>query len=182
MNKAITVLFITMISLQSTGFIQAQSAPDFSQPSAVIAAYLSALATEGDSARAARLNGLFTSGGQINATLQLDVNRARHQLGTVDDFIENSKAFYKDHIINYQELERSIDYYQDLAAVNSLVGQRIVERASGTIYDQLVWMSFDMIYAKNRWYLTTVSWVNAIEGQAIEDTMLQDTLWHQPGK
>lgn len=182
MNKGIIALLAIMFSLQSTGKILAQTAPDYSQPSAVIAAYLSALATEGDSARAARLSSLFAPGGQINATLQLDVNRARQQIGTVEEFITNSKSFYNDHTINYQELERSIDYYQDLAAVNSLVGQRIVEKSSGVMYDQLIWMNFDMIFTKNRWYLTTVSWINAIEGQAIEDAMLQDTLWHKPEK
>ncbi len=173
-------LFLTLCLLVGISLGGRAQEKRYIQPSQVIAAYLGMLSEENDSIREVRMAELFADEGRMNATLQFNAKQAQQKVGSGQDFLMNAKDFYTEHIIQYQEIERSIDYYQDLATVHSTVLQRIEDKLRKEAYEQWLWMVFDLAFMNDRWYLTAVSWVNAYDGESIQDAMLQDTLWHQP--
>lgn len=180
MNKQLfIVLLFGAISLPMKSNAQTPAAP-YGQPSQLIGAFLKTLSEPNDSIRSSRLEEILAAEGRMNATLQFGPSSARQQIGSGEDFLQDAKAFYTKHLINYQEIERSIDYYQDLATVHSTVLQRIEDKVSKEAYEQWLWIIFDLAYMNDRWYITAASWVNAFDGVPIQDAMLQDTLWHQP--
>jgi hypothetical protein len=168
---------IGMMFIASLGVTQEAR---YAQPSQVIAAYLGMISEGNDSIQRARMSELFATDGQMNATLQFSASNVKQAIGSGEDFLTNARDFYTENNIYYQEVERTIDYYQDLASINSLVLQRIEDKLRKEAYEQWLWMTFDLAYMNDRWYLTAVSWVNAYEGESIQDALLQDTLWHQP--
>lgn len=155
----------------------------FATPSRVINAYFDAISETNDALRSTKLKALFIGDGQMNATVHRSSNIANQKLGTVDQFLNSSSSFYNEHNVSYDERERSIEFYQDIALVHSLVFQVIEEKAQDDVlYNEWIWMAFNLAYAENRWWLTTVSWVNSLDYQNIDEAMLQDTLWHNPEK
>lgn len=149
-------------------------------PSDVIASFYRALEMPTLEERSQALNALFIEGGTIQSIVQRSSTVSSAKGGSVKDFLKGSTNFYLNNTMSYDEIERSIDYYVDVAMIHSLVFQSIVERKNPSIvYEQMLWFTFSMAYQDDRWYLTNVSWVNAFEDEDIDDAMRLDTLWHQ---
>jgi len=177
MNRARLTIGILLLS---TSCMLGQVSTPLSTPTEVMERFYSALASENDSTRNAELKTLFIEGGSIHATLQSNQQTSRTQLGSVDAFLKNSAPFYAANKLDYQEVERNIDYYQDLLHVQSVALQRIEDKQTKEEFEQWLWISLDMAYQNERWYITAASWVNSIKGYPIRRAILQDTLWHKP--
>ena len=151
----------------------------FDNPSEVITSFYRAMEQEALETRSAELKALFLEEGTIHSIVQKSSLTSSPKGGSVTDFLQGSSGFYLANTMSYDEIERSIDYYVDIATVHSLVFQTIVERNNANIaYEQMLWFSFTMVFEKDRWFLTNVSWVNTFEDEDIDDAMRLDTLWH----
>lgn len=177
MHRFLLILITGCVSLAA----KAQDTTDYTQVGEVVHAFYSALSEPNDSARAARFEQLFTPEAQVNAIIQKTQSTASPALGSWKKFLENSQPFYTRFKVDYDEVERELEYYVDLASIHSLAYQVSTEKASGTDYRQMIWVQMDLVFAKDRWYIAYVSWVNEVTGMPIEDALLQDTLWHPPG-
>lgn len=170
--------FIILLQF-AQGVMVAQEAK-FENPDAVMQTLYQTLQLENDSARYATLQALFLESGQVNASLQLSGSQSNQKLGHWKTFTTQSAQFYAEHLVRYDEIERHIDYYQDLASINSLVFQTIVNKSNQTEqFEQMMWFSVQMVYTNNRWFISSASWVNGIDYE-IEDALTPDTIWHDP--
>jgi len=173
----LTSIFLLMGLLSS---FQAESQSNYETPNEVISSLYEALEAEADTTRAQLMSDLFIDKGTIYTILQRSSLSSNSKGGGFDRFLKGSDGFYATHTMTYDEIERSIDYYVDLALVHSLVFQNIVEKAKpNTTYEQMLWFSFTLVYQKDRWYLTNVTWVNAFEDEDVNNAMGLDTLWHR---
>lgn len=142
----------------------------------------SALSDSNDTRRAQVFEQLFTKEGQVNAVIQKSASASSHALGSWKQFLDNSTPFYAAYKVDYDETEREIDYYVDLASVHSLVYQSATDRKTGNVYRQMLWIQIDLVYAGNRWYIDHVTWINEVPEIPVRDALLQDTLWHKPSR
>ncbi|MEQ9187648.1 MAG: hypothetical protein RLP15_07920 [Cryomorphaceae bacterium] len=173
------VAYILTLCFWLGGFA-AISQTNLGNPSEVIASFYRALELPTLEERSQALNALFMEDGTIQSIVQRSSMVSSSRGGTVKDFLNGSNDFYLNNTMSYDEIERSIDYYVDVAMIHSLVFQSIVERKNPSVaFEQMLWFSFSMAYQDDRWYLTAVSWVNAFEDEDIDDAMRLDTLWHQ---
>ncbi|NQV52469.1 MAG: hypothetical protein HQ500_04760 [Flavobacteriales bacterium] len=169
----IALLFFGLLASVSFG----QSS--FDNPSEVITSFYRAMEQDDLATRSTELKALFLEDGTIHSIVQKSSLTSSPKGGSVTDFLQGSGSFYRANTMSYDEIERSIDYYVDIATVHSLVFQTIVERGNTSVaYEQMLWFSFTMVFENDRWFLTNVSWVNAFEDEDIDDAMRLDTLWH----
>ncbi len=170
------LILIALLSL-SAGSIFSQS-PNNESPQATINAFFKASAAADDSTRQAIFSSIFLNDGQVNSVNQME-RSAPSKLGTWETFLEESASFYTAYDLSFDEVERTINYYEDIASVRSLVYQTVAVKNSIVVeYEQFLWYTFDLIYQKNGWYISSVTWINAIESQPIDDALIQDTIWH----
>ena len=148
-------------------------------PQAAVNAFFKASAENNDSTRASMFASNFEEAGQLNSINQLDAQNSSSKLGPVYTFLDQAAGFYKDYSLAFDEVERSINYYEDIAAVHSLVYQTVTEKTGlKTTYEQFLWYHFDLIYKNDGWLISSVTWINAIDSQPIDDALIQDTIWH----
>ena len=156
------------------------NAQNYESPNTVISDWYNALEETDATKRADMMKQLFIDNGTIHSVLQRSSLSSTLKGGSYNEFLKNSSDFYNTYTQGYDEVERSIDYYIDMAMVHSLVFQSIVEKSKpGVAYEQMLWYSLTMVYRNDRWYLVSVSWVNAFGDESIDDSMEIDTLWHR---
>jgi hypothetical protein len=150
-------------------------------PNALITAFYGALMEADSAKRHDAFSQLFHDQGTLFAVLQKGDMLSSTKGGPYENFLHGSGSFYAENTMSYDEVERSIDYYVDMASVHSLVYQSIrSNRRVSTVYEQLMWFNLSMVYVNDRWFLLDVSWVNAYDGDRIDNAMEQDTLWIKP--
>ena len=148
-------------------------------PQDAVNAFFKASADDNDSTRQALFLAIFGEQGQVNSINQRDAKSAASKLGSLNSFLDQSASFYSSYSLAFDEVERSINYYEDIASVHSLVYQTVTEKTGiKASYEQFLWYHFDLIYQNNGWLISSVSWINAIDSQPIDDALIQDTIWH----
>ncbi|GEM_PF-486395 len=171
-------LFYISIALSLTLSTNAQRVI-LESPQDVVNAFFKASSESNDSSRTAMFNAIFSASCQVNSINQRDSKNATSKLGSLSSFLEQSSSFYDSYSLAFDEVERSINYYEDIASVHSLVYQTVTEeKGIKTQYEQFLWYNFDLIYSDNGWLITSVSWINGIDSQPIDDALIQDTIWH----
>lgn len=177
MNKTLCITFLLLLSLCG----KAQDTAYSALGNTVNALY-SSLSDSNATNRSRVFEQLFTREGQVNAVIQKNASTSSHALGSWRQFLDNSTPFYAAYKVDYDETEREIDYYVDLASVHSLVYQTATDRKTGSVYRQMLWIQIDLVYAGHRWYIDHVTWINEVPGIPVRDALLQDTLWHKPSR
>jgi len=168
-----------MLLLFATG--RAQDT-DFSELGNIVSAFYSSLSDSNATRRAETFARLFTEKGQVNAVIQKSPSASSYALGPWKQFLQDAVPFYSTYKVAYDEIEREIDYYVDLASVHSLAYQTVTDRKTGNRYQQMLWFQFDLVYSNNRWYIDNATWINQVPEVPIQDALLQDTLWHKPSR
>ncbi len=175
-------LFHISLCLIFSAALNAQEA-SYGSPQDAINGFFEASSASDDSVRQSIFSSLFLADGQINAIIFKEDQSVINKLGSWKKFLGESTSFYNSYDLSFDEVERSINYYEDIAAVHSLAYQTLTEKINpSVIYEQFLWYTFDLIYDGNGWKLASASWINATDNQPIDDALTQDTIWHTLNK
>ena len=166
------VLLFTTISLSA-------QEKDFSSIDIVVKSFYEALAQDNSDTRAQQLATLFTKDGQISSVNHANNNTASIKNGSWKTFYTGSTSLYTSYLLSNDEVERTVDFYGEIASVHSLVYQTLTQKTSKREFAQLYWMQLDLVYLNNRWYIDYASWTNQYQNVAVEEAILSDTIWHQ---
>jgi len=169
------VLLFTTISLSA-------QEKDFSSIDIVVQSFYEALAQDNNEMRSQQLAALFTKDGQISSVNHANNKPASIKTGSWKTFYSGSTSLYASYFLSNDEVERTVDFYGEIASVHSLVYQTLIQKTSKKEYAQLYWMQLDLVYLNNRWYLDYTSWTNQYQNVAVEEAILSDTIWHQLSK
>lgn len=175
MNRAIFLLLTTLFAV-----IGAQSQPaDFSILGNVVSAYFAAANQSDLDTRKEALSKLFNINGTMDAVILRQGQDPTFTEGSWEDFVEKSQGFYSKYEVEFDEIEREVEFYLDMASVHCLVFQNSKELSSGTIYYQKLWFQFDLVFYSDRWFIDHIIWINETEPNPINNALMQDTIWHQ---
>lgn len=100
-------------------------------------------------------------------------------LGSWRDFVAKSQSFLNQYDLGFEEYERELDFYADLAAAHLLLKQVVRDKKTGKRYEQMMWMQMELAYTNERWHITSVLWSSGGENLDIFDALKQDTLWNR---
>jgi hypothetical protein len=170
---SITLVFGLMVF-----FVSAQE-PDFSSIDVVMKSFYDALSTDNPESRSKKLAKLFTIDGQITSVNHVAHKPASIKNGSWKSFFSGSTSLYTSFKVSNDEVERSADYYGEIASVQGLVYQTLTSKSNGKTYAQLYWMQIDLVFYNNRWYIDYASWTNQYQNTNVEEAILSDTIWHQ---
>lgn len=79
------------------------------------------------------------------------------RLGSLQEYMKNTYNFFKNNEFQQVELNRSINHYDHVATVNSTYQANILYKQSGRQETEKGVMMFQLIHAKGRWYITSVT-------------------------
>ena len=150
----------------------------FSSLDSTVASFYKALEVGDDDERLTNVGVLFKPKAQINAITTSELAPPTYATGDVEAFYNNTKSFYSEYQFAYDEVDRDLNYYSNLASINSYVFQRLKKRDEAKSYEQFLWFSIDLVYEYNRWWIVSASWINETERSSIRNVMQEDTLWH----
>lgn len=153
--------------------------PDFASIDVVMKSFYEALSIDNPELRSQKLAQLFTPEGQITSVNHPENKPAVIKNGSWKSFYSGSTSLYASFKVSNDEVERSVDYYGEIAAVQSLVYQTLTSKSSGKAYAQMYWIQMDLVFYNNRWYIDYASWTNQYQNANVEDAILSDTIWHQ---
>lgn len=143
-----------------------------------ISYFFNALEESDENARLKTLKLLLKPGAQINAITVSEEASPAFASGGLENFHQNTKTFYTSFQFSYDEVERDVNYYSNLASINSLVYQKLKRQSDKQSYEQFLWFSIDLVYDYGRWWIVSASWINETESFSIRNVMAEDTLWH----
>jgi hypothetical protein len=176
--KNVTLLLVMLFSAAA---VSAQE-KDFSSIDIVVKSFYEALAQDNGDARTQQLAALFTKDGQISSVNHANNNAASIKNGSWKTFYAGSTSLYTSYSLSNDEVERTVDFYGEIASVHSLVYQTLTQKTSKKEFAQLYWMQLDLVYLNNRWHIDYASWTNQYQNVAVEEAILSDTIWHQLSK
>ena len=174
----IRVLIIALALIGFSTIAKAQDA-DLSILGNLVSEYFKAASVSDLNLRESALSNLFDKQGTMDAVILRQGQSSTLTEGTWGEFVEKSQGFYNSYQVEFEESEREVEYYLDMANVHCLVFQNSKEKASGSIYYQKLWMQFDVIFKSERWFIDHVIWINESDPYPIQNALLQDTIWHQ---
>ncbi len=173
MNKLLTIAFISMLTFSVKGQDSLKTVDG------VVAAFYTAFQQSEGEQRKAQLTNLLLPGAQMNSVTSGAKGETRFAQGKMDRFLYNSAAFYNKYSLFLDEYDRSVDFYADMASVNSIVYQTLVEKSSKQQFKNELWFAMDLVYQGNRWYIAQVTWTAGQSGGNLPQAVSTDTLWHR---
>lgn len=174
MKKLIITLFASLLV-----FTTSAQEPDFASIDIVMKSFYEALSTDNAESRSKKLAQLFTAEGQITSVNHVANKPASIKNGNWKTFFSGSTSLYASFKVSNDEVERSVDYYGEIASIQSLVYQTLTSKSNGKAYAQLYWMQIDLVFVNNRWFIDYASWTNQYQNINVEEAILTDTIWHQ---
>lgn len=168
------IIFILLCFLSLTGWSQ----DSLGTLNGTLNAFYSALQASGPQQQA-KLENLLLPEARMNAVSVNSAGAARVALGGITEFQTNAESFYSQFQVYLDEVDRTVDYYADMASVNSLLFQTVVNRKDGKRYEQELWYSIDLVYQNNRWYVAQATWTSDLRQQSLQNSISTDTLWHR---
>ena len=155
---------------------------DLSSIDKLMSTFYQALEEENAQKRQATLTLLFTRNGQISSVNHYTGKPSKVKSGTWQSFFEGSTPLYASFSVANDEVERNVDYYGDIASVNSLFYQTLTNKSNSKKYAQLYWIQIELVFVQNRWHIDYASWSNQYDNIAVEEAILSDTVWHKLSK
>lgn len=159
-------------------FAEAQE-PQFNSIDNTLKQFYSMLSENNHEKRTTLMEQIFTKTGQISSVNHQPNKPASIISSHWSQFASGSKSLYERYFVTNNEVERVVDFYQDLASVNGIVQQVLTDKISNKKYLESYWMQIEMVYINNRWYIDYTSWTNQLKNSTIENAILSDTLLHR---
>lgn len=165
-----------LVLLFSGGSIYAQT---YGNVAEIIDAYLGAATLQNYSERSEQFRELFLPEGVVGS--HSGQASAAPIMGSWSDFVTNSQPFLERFQLGFDEYERELDFYADMASAHLLLEQVVVDRTTGKTYAQMMWMQMELVYQDDRWYISSLFWNTSLQSQDIFEALKQDTLWNRIG-